>query len=202
MTLDKLPSIIRNTEFDEKGCARTESGPLVPAYVASQLGFSIPGKQQLNIFYGRLRQEARVLPLCPFTACAEYLDFSKLERLRSMDEVLGFWNDFNKIVGPVNYGVLMPKSMLMIAILDGGHALDDGVCAEIGHYATEYKGQKPIIGIRSDFRLSENFSAPINPAVRFFLDQGPYKGEFFTGPDAYDKALDSIAGMTKKIIES
>ena len=48
MKLDKLPSIIQETEFDERGLARTKSDLLVPAYVASQLGFSSSGKDQLN----------------------------------------------------------------------------------------------------------------------------------------------------------
>lgn len=202
MGLDKLPSIIQETEFDERGLARTESGLLVPAYVASQLGFSSSGKDQLNNFYGRLRDEAGVLPLCPFTACGEYLDFSRLGNSKTIDEVLSFWDDFNKIVGPVNYGELMPRSKFMIAVLDGGHALDDGVSAEIGFYAAEYKGEKPIVGIRSDFRLAENLAAPINPAVRYFIDQGPYNGSFFSGLDAYDKAIESIAKLTEMIKSS
>jgi hypothetical protein len=202
MGLDKLPSIVRETEFDEKGFARTDAGLLVPAYVASQLGFSASGKEQLDNFYGRLRDEAGVLALCPFTACGEYLNFAKLGEAKTIDEVLEFWDGFNKIVGPVNYGELMPRSKLMIAILDGGHALDDGVSAEIGFYAAEYKGKKPIVGIRSDFRLAENPAAPINPAVRYFIDQGPYNGAFFSGLDAYDKSVESIAKIAEGIKSS
>lgn len=202
MGLKKLPSIIQETEFDERGFARTDAGLLVPAYVASQLGFSASGKEQLNKFYNRLRDESGVLALCPFTACGEYLDFSRLADSKTIDEVLGFWNEFNKIVGPVNYRELMPRSKLMIAILDGGHALDDGVSAEIGFYAAEYKGRKPVVGIRSDFRLAENPAALINPAVRYFIDQGPYNGFFFSGLDAYDKAVESIAKIAEGIKNS
>ena len=199
MTLDKLPSILQKTEIDKNGFAKTESGLLVPAYVASQLGFSASGREQLQSFYERLKKEAGVLPLCPFIACGEYLDFSRLGQCKTNDEVLKFWDEFNKLVGPVNYGELMPRSKMMIAVLDGGHALDDGVCAEIGFYAAEYKGQRPIVGIRSDFRLAENPAAPINPAVRYFIDQGPYNGSFFDGPDAYDKAVKSMKGLTDKL---
>ncbi|RLC27811.1 MAG: hypothetical protein DRH37_10295 [Deltaproteobacteria bacterium] len=199
MGLDRLPSIIRETEFDKRGLARTDSGLLVPAYIASQLGFSSSGKEQLNAFYGRLRDEAGVLPLCPFAACGEYLDFSRLEKLDSVEEVMEFWNNFNSIVGQVNYETLMPVSRFMVAVLDGSHALDDGVSAEIGFYAAEYKGEKPIVGIRSDFRLAENPAAPVNVAVRYFMDTGPYNGMFFSGPEAYDEAMESIAGLAREI---
>ncbi len=202
MMQNKLPSIIAETEWDEKGFAKTEYGLLVPAYVASQLGFSSLGKEQLNKFYGRLRDESGVLPLCPFTACGEYLNLSLLGNSKTIDEVIIFWDNFNKIVGPINYGELMPRSKFMIAVLDGSHALDDGVSSEIGFYAAEYKDKKPIVGIRSDFRLAENPAALINPAVRYFIDQGPYNGYFFSGPDAYDKAIEEIAKLTERIKSS
>ncbi len=198
MGLNKLPSVLRDTKFDEKGFAISDQGILVPAYVASQLGFSTSGRDQLRQFYGRLTEEAGILPLCPFAACGEYLDFSRLERCKTIDEVMNFWDEFNKLIGPVNYGELMPRSKLMIAILDGGHALDDGVSAEIGFYAAEYKGEKPIMGIRSDFRLAENPAAPINPAVRYFIDQGPYRGSFFSGPNAYQSAVEYLKKELKR----
>ncbi|MEM4240282.1 MAG: nucleoside 2-deoxyribosyltransferase, partial [Candidatus Woesearchaeota archaeon] len=183
----------------ENGLARTESGLLVPAYIASQFGFSTSGKEQLDRFHTCLRNEAKVLPLCPFSTCEEYLDKPGLNSLKTIDELLKFWQDFNMIVGRVNYEMLMPKSKLMIAVLDGSHALDDGVSSEIGFYAAEYKGKKPIVGIRTDFRLSENIAAPINIAVRYFIDKGPYNGFFFNGPDAYDKALRQIKELADKI---
>lgn len=198
MKLGKLPSIIQKTRFDERGLAKTKGGFLVPAYVASQWGFS--GMEQLQEFYGRLKKEAKVLPLCPFTACGEYLDFPRLGKCRTIDEVLKFWDEFNRTVGPVNYGELMPRSKFMVAILDGGHDVDDGVAAEIGYYAAKYEGQRPIIGIRKDFRLAENPAAPINPAVRYFIDQGPYQGSFFSGPDAYDNAIKFMAELSVRIV--
>ncbi|MEM4254460.1 MAG: nucleoside 2-deoxyribosyltransferase [Candidatus Woesearchaeota archaeon] len=199
MGLDKLPSIISKTNWNENGLARTKSGMLVPAYIANQFGFSTSGKELLDKFYNRLENEAGILPLCPFSACEEFFDKKRLGSLKTIDEQLAFWDEFNRIVGRVNYEVLMPKSKLMIAILDGSHSLDDGVAAEIGFYAAEYKGKKPIVGIRSDFRLSENPAAPINIAVRYFIDRGPYNGFFFNGPDAYDKAVRRIKELADKI---
>ena len=90
---------------------------------------------------------------------------------------------------------------MMIAILDGSHHVDDGVSAEIGHYATKYP-DNPIIGIRSDFRISENISAPINPAVRYFIDSDPNRGQLFTGSTAYEVALKLIGKLASDIILS
>lgn len=94
MKLEKLPNIIANNKFNEKGLVESEEGLLVPAYVASQFGFNTPGKEYLSkFFYPALKADAGVLPLCPFTACDEYLDFSKLniaapeiQRTRSVRE--------------------------------------------------------------------------------------------------------------------
>jgi hypothetical protein len=198
MHLDRLPSIITENEFTTSGLVRRDQELLVPAYVASQLGFS-DLKDFLKSYYRRLEDEAGVLALCPFAACREYLDFDALSRARSIDQLMGFWHGFNSLVGPVNYGELMPRSRFMIAILDGGHALDDGVSAEIAYYATEYRGQKPIIAIRSDIRLAENPAAPINPADRYFLDEGPYGNHLLLGPGAYDSAVPKIKDLADRI---
>lgn len=191
MKLKKLPSVIAKNKFNEKGLVESEGELLVPAYVASQLGFNTPGKEYLNkLFYPALKADAGVLPLCPFTACGEYLYLSKLNDDMSVKEEKEFWDDFNGIIGAVNYETLMPKSKFMIAILDGGHAVDDGVSAEIGYYAAKH-GR--IAGIRSDFRLAENRSAPVNPAVRYFINQ------FFEGPEAYDNAIKTIRKWADEI---
>ncbi|MFZ3077452.1 MAG: hypothetical protein WA139_03295 [Candidatus Aenigmatarchaeota archaeon] len=197
MKLEKLPSIIAQNNFNEKGLVESEEGLLVPAYVASQLGFNTPGKEYLNkIFYPELKKKAGVLALCPFKACDEYLDFTQLSDEMPVKAQKKFWSDFSEIIGKVNYETLMPKSKFMIAILDGGHAVDDGVSAEIGYYATKHG---KIAGIRSDFRLAENPAAPINMAVRWFIDSGPYKGKFFEEPEAYDNAIKTIKEWADEI---
>ncbi len=159
MKLEKLPSVIANNKFNEKGLVESKKRLLVPAYVASQFGFNYPGREYLNkLFYPALKADAGVLPLCPFAACGEYLDLSKLNDDMTVGEEKKFWNGFNEIIGEVNYENLMPKSKFMIAILDGGHAVDDGVATEIGLYAGEFK--RKIIGIRSDFRLLKTGQRP------------------------------------------
>ncbi|MEK6760551.1 MAG: hypothetical protein AABX93_01360 [Nanoarchaeota archaeon] len=198
MKLEKLPSVISNNQFDDNGLVISGDKRLVPAYMASQLGFNVPGKRFLEYFYKRLEEEAGVLPLCPFTSCEEYLDFKKLENCKTLEEYKNFWKGFKSIIGPVNYETLIPKSKMLIAILDGGHSSDDGTSAEIGHYATKYE-EKPIIGIRSDFRLTENIEAPINMAVSYFLGEGPNKGYLFLGPNAYEDAIGRTKTLADKI---
>jgi len=194
MKLEKLPSILEKAKFTEKGLVETFGGYIVPAYIASQWGFNERGKEDLEDFYEKLKG-INVLPLCPFKACSEYLDFSK--QITTKEEEFEFWDDFNKLVGIVNYQTLMPKAKFMIALLDGSQAIDDGVSAEIAYFASTHGA---IIGIRSDFRPAENIAAPINPAVRYFLDQGPYSNYLFKGDNAYEKALQGIELLAGRII--
>lgn len=198
MKLKKLPSIIKNNKFNERGLVEIGSGLLVPAYVGSQLGFNTPGKIFLEErFYPKLR-EVRVLALCPFKACGEFLDFSKINDDMSVKEYRKFWERFNKIVGPVNYETLMPKSKFMIALLDGSHAIDDGLASEVSYFGEKHGH---VIGIRSNFRLSENIAAPINPAIRYFIDSKAYNGQFFDGPHAYDNAYKAIKKLADKFLK-
>ncbi len=197
ITLSTPPSVLRDNRFNEDGLAETEQGLLVPAYIGSQLGFNVPGRFFLEKeFHPRLRA-AGVLPLCPFTACAEYLDAGQRARAKTFAEAYEFWDAFNHLIGPVNYGMLMPRAKFMIAILDGGHVVDDGVAAEIGYFAVK---QGSAFGIRSDFRLSENLASSVNAAVRNFLDYDPqYHGRYFVGDDAYDEAFVGIADLSRRL---
>lgn len=199
MGLEKLPAVIAESKFTDKGLVEADSGLLVPVYVGSQMGFSVPGRYFIdNVFYPKLL-ELRVLPLCPFKACGEYMDISNLfnEEL-SVKKSKEHWDRFNGLVGVVNYETLMPKSEFMIALMDGSHALDDGLSAEVGYYA-ERLGD--VIGIRSDFRMAENIAALINPAVSYFMKAKAYgNGRLFTGMDAYERAYEAIKEKADKII--
>ena len=117
----------------------------------------------------------------------------------TLKEYMEFWQEFNSIVGPVNCESLIPHAKFMIALLDGGQPVDDGVSAEIAYFASNYG---PVFGIRTDLRPAENISAPINPAVRYFLDTGPFNGVFFEGPEAYDNALEYIQGFAQGKLDS
>jgi hypothetical protein len=220
LKLKKLPSIIALNKFnknglvsewqptntDDKGVhivhlknglifSSDKYDSFVPAYVASQLGFNTPGKYFLQEFFYPALLERGVLPLCPFAACEEYLDQKVFDENLSVKKNKQLWSKFNdEIIPKVNYNTLIPKSKMLIAILDGGHAVDDGVCAEIAHYATKFP-DRPVIGIRSDFRLSENPAGTINSAVKYFLTH------FFAGPNAHADALESIKNIAYNIKE-
>ena len=192
--LEKLPSVLTENKFNEKGLVETDSGLLVPAYVASELGFNFPGRYFLdNYLYPRLR-EAGVLPLCPFTSCAEYLGIMP-DKDRPLREHEEYWENFVEIIGKVNYETLMPRSKFMIAVMEGDR-VDEGVAAETAYFSQHHG---PVIGFRTDFRLSENMAAPINGAVRYFMEREEYNGQFFAGPDADKEALKAIKTLAERI---
>lgn len=207
---DDLPSVLTSNEFNEDGLVEADiiyvagvgASPVkehkiwVPAYVASPFGFHLGDKSPVKFlkdFYVELAEKAGVLALCPFAACAEYLDDKVFDETITVKEYKEIWEKFNDLVGPVNYETLMPHAKFMIAICDGGPDVDSGVAAEITHFA---KNHGRVIAISSDFRPAENPAAPINPAVRYFVDRGPYKGYLCLGKgvynDAYAEALDVI----------
>lgn len=199
MKLSKSPSVMEETNWTSDGFVETESGLLVPAYVGSDLGFNHPGRCFLyKEFYPQLRDEAGVFALCPFKACGEYIDLSKLNDDMTVREHKEFWNRFHAILGEVNYQWLIPRSKFTIAILEG-HTVDAGVASEVTYTALR---QHKVIGIRSDFRLAENLAAPINPAVRHFIDTDEYPGEFYLGQNAYDNAARGIRELTDILLQN
>ena len=106
MSLDKLPSIIENSKFNDKGLVETESELLVPAYVASQLAFDDTGKSYLdNVFYPKLKKVG-VLALCPFSAMDEYSYIDNTVTDEKNDE------ENNKIISEI-CKILMSNSKFM-----------------------------------------------------------------------------------------
>ena len=87
----------------------------------------------------------------------------------------------------------------MIALLDGGHAIDDGVSSEISYFAVKHGS---MFGIRTDPRLAENIAGGVNSAVSHFFDNERYGGLLFEGPEAYDEALEYIHGFTQGMLDS
>lgn len=206
--LEKLPSIITETKFMKNGLVRKGSRLLVPAYVGSGEGFDDCGREHLfNVTYPKLL-DSGVFVLCPFKACAEYLGpFPKKGSLP--EEVDSYWDRFNKIVGPVNIEILMPRSLYMIGLYEGID-VDSGLGAETGYYPGKFHKhpfypENPIFGIRSDFRLAENPRAHINPAVRYFIDghtqDGQAPGKFFVGDGSYEQAYEFLKEHNRQIVE-
>lgn len=133
------------------------------AYISNQFGFSETGRYLLdNLFYPKFR-ECGIEILDPFVECSKHLDF---DFLKSIDDkpywqVKEFWDKFNSIVTLTN-NYFMDKSDCMIALLDGGHTVDDGVASEIGYYQGQYK---PIFALRTDLRLADNLGTSINSQI-------------------------------------
>ena len=196
------PAIFGEFEETESGLLMPIEGdePVVPAYVASDLGFSHPGRYFLNNeFYPSLREKAGVIAICPFAACAPFFPAKFL----GQDDVSEHEKDieldvFNRMVGIINYDYLMPRTKMLIAIVEG-HGIDEGASAEIAHYANKYP-DNPIILVRSDLRLAENIRASINPAVRHFVDLTVRNNKFvFDVVD--DQAYQKVYKVAKETAE-
>ncbi len=93
--------------------------------------------------------------------------------------------EFNVKVPIINNN-LMEESQCMIALLDGGHSLDDGVSSEIGYYAGRFP-EKPIFALRTDFRLCENQAGKINVQVHGYITMSGQ--ELFTTLESHNAAL-------------
>ena len=185
MDSENTPSVLRDSEFTEDGYVKTDSGILVPAYAAGERGFQMGDTEKLNEFYDRLREEAHMFALCPFDACGEQIGPEHFNKERPYGKVLKSWREFNRNVGKINYGDLMPNSKLMVAV-GKNRQLDVGVAAEIAYYAEKLK--RPIAAIKTDRRLE------ISPFIRHYLGDGPSEGAIFSGDNPIDDAMQALDG--------
>ncbi len=194
--IGRLPSIISDARFDDKGFVNSHPGKLmVPAYVGSGFGFNKPGSSFLANFYADL-PKLDVFPLDPFSACAEFLPSEVFDGAKTVDENKSLWNKFNGKIGFINYGILMPRSKFMIALVEG-QPPDEGLASEISYFASNFG---PVLGVRTDFRLAENPAASSNPAMTFFMqDQGPYGGQYFDGSSGYESLMVNIQRLVSEI---
>ncbi len=138
----------------------------IKGYLANQFGFSETGRYVLNNLIKPRIGDIGIVVHDPFIECAKRLDLNYLERLNSYQERENYLREFSKKVTPINNS-LMQDSDCMLALLDGGHAIDDGVASEIGYYYGIRRG--PIFALRSDFRLGENMAVLINPQVEGYI---------------------------------
>ncbi len=189
----RLPSVLTQNVF-ERGLIVERGRHYVPAYVASPLGFNEPGLYFLrNYLYPKLKENG-IFAFCPFQACGEFLNPEELfDEQRLILEQRRGWNNFNRnIIAAVNYGLLMPPSQVVVAVLEGAHA-DEGVASEITN--AHYLGL-PVVGVRTDFRSGENLAAVTNPAVDDFIPEG----QLFTGPRAYERMFTFLHQASNEII--
>ena len=175
---------------------KRKSGLLIPGYIASPIKLNYSDREQLERFYERLEKEAGVFLLHPFRpfsfsgSLKESISYEGVsELLRDIDTTL---MGIETTVHSITYEELIPKSKLMIALLDGD------VSEEVGYYAGKYKGEKPIIGISGVLNSSGNGSNSVNSSLRYFLDKGPCKGYFFEGDTAYDEVVKLVPKLFKK----
>jgi len=154
----------------------------VKAYLANQFGFSETGRYLLDHLIKPKIEEIGITINDPFAVCSKELDLKYLSGLKNYEEVRKYWERFSRKVTPIN-NKLMQKSNCLLAILDGGHTVDDGVASEIGYYYGIRKG--PIFALRSDFRCGENLAVPINPQILGYIIQS--RGKLITPPDAIER---------------
>ncbi|MBR9704107.1 hypothetical protein GOV12_01740 [Candidatus Pacearchaeota archaeon] len=159
----------------------------VKAYLSNQLGFSETGKYVLDNLIKPKIKEIGITILDPFEVCGAEIDWNYLNGLKIHEDIVKYWRNFSLKVTPIN-NRLMKESKLMLAILDGGHAVDDGEASEIGYYAGLELG--PIFGLRSDIRCGENMAVSINPQVLGYILSS--SGELIEPPNAVDRWFESI----------
>jgi len=188
---------IKNKKLLDNGLIESDSGTFVPVYPANQLGFNFPGKYFLDHYlYPRLLQQ-HAFPLCPFKSADIYLNIPTDDSI-TVKEYKQILQENNRLIAKINYDALIPNTKFMVALFDGGHAVDDGVAEECGRYV---ESSRPMIGIRSDFRLAENLEAPINIAIHDCFDTDIYPHNiFYQGDDAYDNAVQSAGKLSDIII--
>ncbi|MDD2757980.1 MAG: nucleoside 2-deoxyribosyltransferase [Patescibacteria group bacterium] len=164
-----------------------EEKTVVRAYLANQFGFSETGRYVLDSLIKPRITAMGIVILDPFEECGKELDFAHLARLKRHDKVTAYWTEFNAKVTHIN-NALMRDSNCLLAVLDGGHAIDDGVASEIGYYAGIRQGK--IFAVRSDFRCGENMAAAINPQILGYIQQSG--GSLSVCPDAMKKWFAAI----------
>jgi nucleoside 2-deoxyribosyltransferase len=156
-------SFTGNVSADQASEKDTSSRrPLI--YLAGPLGFSEPGKQyQDNVLIPELiRLGYRVFDPWQAVDKQELADLytippgqERVEALRKLDEKIGLKN-----------ATAIEECDIVFAVLDGAD-VDSGTAAELGFAAAK---NKPIVGYRSDFRLSgDNEGTMINLQVEHFI---------------------------------
>jgi len=159
----------------------------VYGYLANQFGFSETGLYLLDHLIKPRIEKIGIIINDPFIECGKELDPENLLQLKSHNAVKKYWERFSKKVTPIN-NRLMQNSHCMLALLDGGHAIDDGVASEIGYYTALGKG--PIFALRSDFRGGENIATLINPQVLGYISQS--KGQLIDGTNAIERWFEAV----------
>lgn len=163
--------------MSDSGRWRAYHDLMIPSvYIAGPLGFTESGQ----FFYSEVvlpqLRSLRVTLLDPWASAASVFAEATAGRID--------FETANLLVGRRNEEMIR-ASDLVVAILDGSD-VDSGTAAEIG-YAVALN--KPVIGIRSDMRMSgDNLATPVNLQVAYFIERSG--GEIVS---SLEKALGVIA---------
>jgi nucleoside 2-deoxyribosyltransferase len=160
-------------------------------YIAGPLGFSEAGR---TFYYDKLIPALRQMgheALDPWTltdpdkiATVMNLPYGSVKR--------DAWRQLNAEIGQNNKAA-MDGCDAVVAVLDGAD-VDSGTAAEIGY---AFAKAKPILGYRSDFRLSaDNEGCVVNLQVEYFIRQS--RGEIITRFADLSPALEKIATAVRK----
>ena len=164
-------------------------------YVSNQFGFSeLLRNHVLNAVIIPRLETIGFEVLEPFGECKKYHDPTYFASIRLYDERAAYLKDFNAKITSTN-NALIDSSNCMAAVLDGGHAVDDGTASEIGYYAGRKIG--PVFALRSDFRLAENLAAPVNIQIMDYITQSG--GLLIDGPGAVEKWFLAIENFYKSM---
>jgi nucleoside 2-deoxyribosyltransferase len=146
----------------------SDHSTLMPlAYLANGLGFSTITSPALAGLVQRLEKEGLTV-FEPFAAGKDLgAEIARLQQSeKNIDALKAKLTPINAEIGKRNAAAI-DKSVVIVAILDGGLDLDSGVAAEIGYAAG--KG-KAIVALRTDFRISgDNYGSALNLQVEYFI---------------------------------
>lgn len=136
----------------------------IPIYPAGPLGFSEAGRYFYNRVFIPLLLDIGFDPLDPWKLTDESLIKTALTAPEGPKQRRK-WTKVNKIIGANNEAAIR-KASIIVAILDGPD-VDSGTAGEIGFAAGL---GKPVIGYRSDFRLSaDNIGSTVNIQIEHFI---------------------------------
>jgi nucleoside 2-deoxyribosyltransferase len=132
---------------------------MIKAYLANEYGFSETGQIVLKKIIHKLMKIKNLEIINPFLECSKeyYKDF--VDTLELYEHRIAYHEKFNDKAGDINFNYLKDTDCLL-AILDGGHAVDSGVSLEMGFYCA--LGLGPIFALRSDMRYGENIATSVN----------------------------------------
>jgi nucleoside 2-deoxyribosyltransferase len=153
-------------------------------YLASPLGFAHSTRGHMNELIESMEPHIEVSN--PWDDRRFDEDLQRAPTIADREERMALYRKINTGLGKGNEDRIREAEGL-IAILDGVD-VDSGTASEIGF---AYALGKPILGLRTDFRLAgDNEGAIVNLQVQYFIEASG--GTIATSPEALIDALQSL----------